>query len=176
MFVSKQLTKKMNKLILTFSLVVIFASACTIDPCMTKGQFVNSYEIFTDKVAEKHEDYSKSEWKKMDEQMDNFVEVCYKKYEEKLTDEEKKDFLIKYFTYKYNRHGRNVLRAIESDMREFQLEFDEQIEDLFDDPEQDLKDLFREVYGDDIEDAIDDFKEGIEDLSDKIKEWLEEGE
>lgn len=165
----------MNKIIFTFALIAIFASACTIDPCMTKGQFINGYETFTEKVSENHEDYSKKTWEEKDEQMDQFVDQCYQKFEEKLSDEEKKDFWVKYFKYKYDRHGRSVLKAIEADMREFEIEIDEQIEDLFDNPEEDLKDIFREVYGDDIEKALDDFKRGIEDISDKIKEWLEEG-
>ena len=165
----------MNKIILTFSLIAIFASACTIDPCLTKGQFVNGYETFTGKVAKNHEDYSKSDWEKKDEQMDKFVGECYEQHAEKLTSEEKKKFWIKYFKYKFDRHGRNVMRAIQSDMEEFDLELNEDLEDIFDDVDGDLEDIFKEVYGEDIEKALDDFKKGIEDFSDKIKEWLEEG-
>ena len=164
----------MQKIYLIPVLILILASSCTIDPCMTKGQFINGYETFTDKISDKHDDYSKSDWEEHDEQMDQFVDVCYKKFEEKLTDEEKKDFWIKYFKYKYDRHGRNVLKAIEKDVENFTIEMDKELTNLFDNPEQDLKELFKEVYGDDIEQAIDDFKRGIDDLTDKIKEWLKE--
>ncbi len=164
----------MNRIWMVFALIVIMASACTIDPCLTKGQFLNAYNNFTDKVSDAHEDFSKQEWEEKDEEMDHFVDQCYQKYEDKLSDEEKKDFWIKYFKYKYDRHGRSVLRAIEADMREFGLEIDEELDQLFDNPEEDLKDIFREVYGDDIEKALDDFKRGIEDISEKIKAWLEE--
>lgn len=164
----------MYKKFLFIAATLFVAASCTIDPCMTKGQFLNGYETFTDKISDKRQSYSSSDWEGHDEQMDQFVDVCYKKFEEKLTDEEKKDFWIKYFKYKYNRHGRNVLKAIEKDAEQFTLEMDEEISKLFDNPEQDLKDVFKEVYGDDIEKAIDDFKRGIDDLSEKIKEWLKE--
>ncbi|GLR18628.1 hypothetical protein GCM10007940_32440 [Portibacter lacus] len=142
---------------------------------MTKGQFVKGYETFTDKVSANHEDYSKADWKAKDDQMDNFVDQCYPKHESNLTDEEKKTFWIKYFKYKYDRHGRNVLKAIELDVKKFEIEMDQAMEDLFDDPDEDLEQIFKEVYGDDIEKALDDFQKGINDISNKIKEWLEEG-
>jgi len=141
---------------------------------MTKGQFMNAYASFTETVSENHESYSEEKWEDKDQEMDHFIEGCYQKYDEKFTDDEKKDFWIKYFKYKYDRHGRSVLRAIEADMRDFDLAIDEHIEDLFDNPEEDLKDIFREVYGDDLEKVIDEFQQGLDEFSKKLKEWLRE--
>ncbi len=75
----------MDKILLTLATILVLASSCTIDPCMTKGQFIKGYETFTDKVSDKHDDYSKSDWEGQDEQMDQFVDACYKKFEEKFT-------------------------------------------------------------------------------------------
>lgn len=155
-----------------FLVVTLLIGSCTIDPCMTKGQFIKGYEMFTDKVTENYKDYSKKEWAENDEKMAQFIDECYKKHEEQLTDDEKEDFWIKYFKYKFYRHGKNLLKAIESDVKEFSLEIDEELENLFDNPEEDIKKLLNELYGDDVKEALDDFVDGISELADKIKEWF----
>lgn len=164
----------MNKLFFAFALIALLASSCTIDPCLTKGQFLNGYNTFTEKVSKEHKDYSKSDWKEKDKQMDQFVGECYEKFSEKLTSEEKKKFWIKYFKYKFDRHGRSVIREIQRDMEEFELDLDDDLEEIFQDAGGEIEDIFKEVYGDDIEKALDEFKQGIEDFSNLIKEWLED--
>ena len=162
----------MNK-ILFFFLAIFLFNACTLDPCLTKGQFVNGFNTFTEKVSEDHKEFSIKDWEAKDLRMDEFVGSCYEKHEEKLTDDEKQDFWLKYFKYKYYRHGRKFLSAIEADVEEFSLDIEDELEDLFDNPEEDFKRILNELYGDDLEKAIDDFVDGIGDLADKIKEWLD---
>ena len=162
----------MNKL-LFFCLAIFLMNACTIDPCLTKGQFVNGYNTFSDKVSENYKEFSAKDWESKDLQMDQFISSCYEKHGQKLTDEEKQDFWLKYFKYKYYRHGRKFLSAIEADVKEFSLDIEDELEDLFDNPEEDFKKILTELYGDDLENAIDDFVKGIGDLADKLKEWLD---
>lgn len=162
----------MNKLFLFFAAALVF-NACTIDPCLTKGQFLKGYEMLTDKVAEDYKSISDKEWMENDEKMVQFIDECYKKHESKLTEDEKKDFWIKYFKYKFYRHGKNFLKAVETDVKDYSLDLEEELEDLFDNPEEDLKKILNELYGGDVKEVIDDFVEGINELADKLKEWLE---
>ena len=164
----------MNKLIVLSLGLIFLISSCTIDPCLTKGQFVRGYETMTSKVEKDYKGYTSKDWEKKDELMDKFIGECYEKHEEDLTSDEKKDIWINYFKYKFHRHGKNVLAAIEEDAKEFSLEIDEELEGLFDNPEEDVKRILSEIYGDDIDKAIDDFVKGIEDIAEKIKEWLEQ--
>lgn len=167
-------TSYMNKGIFIAILITLGISSCNIDPCFTKSFFIQQYEKTTEEVFDNYKDYSDKDWEKKDEKMDVFVGQCYEQNEEKMTDEEKKDFWINYFKYKYYRHGRKVLSAIEADAKEFSIEIDEELEDLFDNPEEDVKKILNELYGDDINKAIDDFVKGINDIADKLKEWLDE--
>ena len=159
-------------LVLTIGLLV--ASSCTINPCLTKGQFINGYNSFTDQVSEKYEDLSEKQWESRDKQMESFVNYCYKKHEEKLEADEKKSFWVKYFKYKFQRHGKDLFKAIESDAKEYSIEIENELENLFDNPEEDVKLILREMYGDDLNEAVDEFVKGIEDLADMFKKWLEE--
>lgn len=162
------------KKLFAFAIIALLAAACSVNPCFTKDQFVAGSQAFFNKVEKNHESYSEKEWKDKDATMDQFVSECYEKFSEKMTEDEKEDFWIDYFKYKYYRHGKNVLRAIELDIEKYALEIDAELEDLFDNPEKDIKKILNELYGDDLNEAIDDFVDGINDLAKKLKEWLDE--
>ncbi len=163
----------MHKLIIFCLTLAAIASSCTIDPCLTKGLFISGYQKFNEEVFEHYKNYSQKDWEAKDAKMDKFIDGCYKNFSNDLTSDEKKDFWIKYFKYKYYRHGRKVLSAIEDDANKFSLEIDEEIQVLFEDPEKDIKKILNEIYGDEIDKAIDDFVEGIKSIGDRIKEFLE---
>lgn len=149
-------------------------TSCNIDPCINKSFFIQQFESTTAEVFENHKSYNDKEWEKKDEKMDAYVGDCYVKFEEKLSSEEKKEFWVKYFKYKYYRHGKNVLKAIEEDAKTFSIEMDKELEELFDNPEQDVKLILRELYGEDLNETIDEFVKGIQNLGEKLKEWLNE--
>ncbi len=154
-------------------LVLLVVTSCSLDPCLTKGQYVNAYNTFHEKVSEEHTDFSRSDWREKDDQMDHFIEHCYKKYEDKLTDSEKKEIWVDYFKYKFHRHGRTFLSAIEDDVEEFSLNIEAELEDIFDNPEEDVELILKELYGDDVKEALDEFVDGIGTLAESIKEWID---
>lgn len=123
------------------------------------------------KDFEKNNDnYNASDWESKDKKVQNFVNNCYKELSSDMTSDEKVQFWTKYVKYMLVRHTKSAFKAIE-------IEDESSDVDIFDEisisiEEADLEKLLKEMYGDDLENAVDDVLKEINKWGDQLKNWL----
>lgn len=163
-----------NQLTLLLCIFCMTLFSCKPEPCLTKKGFLYSFENFIDKVDEDYKTYEAKDWDKKDERFSEFVGTCYEKFEDKLSEAEKKDFWMQYLNYKVKRYGKGFFSDLSTESAEVTQELEEQIKKVLENPEENIKSLIKEVYGDDVDEAIDNTIKEISKFGDRLKEWLDE--
>ena len=121
-------------------------------------------------LEKNHEKYSESDWESKDSKIEQFVNECYPELKMSLTGEEKMNFWTKYVKYMIIRHGSKALKEIEIADKSSDVDiYDEIIESVED---ADLELMLKEMYGEDIEEAVDEVLNQINNWGDKLKDWL----
>ena len=69
--------------------LVIALSAFLLTACESKDSYMNDFESFIEKVQEKSDSFTESDWKKADDQFSKFTGSSYEKYAAELSNEEK---------------------------------------------------------------------------------------
>ena len=154
-------------------LVLVFLlQSCSLDPCSSKRFFIYSHEKLIEGVKERADDFTEKDWERKEAKMDQMASECYPKHSAEMTNDERKNFWIDYIHFNIKRHGSNFWRELEKDSQEWPDEMGEDLGVVLDNPEQDLKKLLKEVYGEDLNNAIDEVLGEFEKLGNKLKEWL----
>jgi DNA-binding ferritin-like protein (Dps family) len=121
-------------------------------------------------LEKNHENYTEADWKSKDSKIEQFVNDCYPELKMSLTGEEKMNFWTKYVKYMIIRHGSGALKEIErADQASTVDIYDEIIESV---DEVDLQNMLKEMYGEDIEEAVDEVLNQINNWGEKLKNWL----
>lgn len=69
--------------------LVVALSAFLLTACESKDSYMNDFESFIEKVQEKSDSFTESDWKKADDQFSKFTGSSYEKYAAELSNEEK---------------------------------------------------------------------------------------
>ena len=154
-----------------FFLAVVFSN-CMVDECASKKLFVKNFDSFIEEVSENHKEYSEKDWEKKDEKLNKYMDECYEKHEEDLTDKEKKEFWAKTVRYYIKKYGFNFQKFLDGEDNEITERFQEELNKLQDFSSEDFQEIFREVFKDDLSDLIDNALEGLEDIGNQLKEEL----
>ncbi len=89
-------------LLLAISVSILFAG-CTFNECSSKKMFLKSFDNFIEDIKENHSDFTKEDWKVRDEKFKKLSEECFKKFEAKLTEEERKEYFKNAVGYTFYR-------------------------------------------------------------------------
>ena len=155
--------------VLTF-VMLLSVQSCNIDACINKSYFVATYNNFMKDLEKNHENYTEADWKSKDSKIEQFVNDCYPELKMSLTGEEKTNFWTKYVKYIIIRHGSGALTEIERADQASTIDiYDEIIESV---DEVDLQNMLKEMYGEDIEEAVDEVLNQINNWGEKLKNWL----
>jgi polyhydroxyalkanoate synthesis regulator phasin len=116
---------------------------------------------------------SNESWEKYDETFEHYVEECYEKFEEDLTEKEKKRFWIGSLKYYAARYGDGLLRELEKDDGEYAEKVKQNLEEIFEETGRKLEDFFdkNEV---EIEALVDQISNDVEAWAEKLKEIFED--
>lgn len=156
--------------LLILALSAILLSSCEVGPCINKNYFITTYDRFIKDFEEGHEKYTSADWESKEEKMSSFVNDCYSSFNEDLTPEEKLSFWTKYVEFMIIRHKGEALQEIESQDRKSEVEIYKEIKESI--GEVDFQKLFKEIYGDDLENAVDDVLKELNKWGDRLKDWL----
>lgn len=149
---------------------LLFLDSCKLDACINKTYFTSTYNSFMKDMQKNHETYSEADWKSKDEKVESYVNDCYPQLSMSMTGDEKINFWTKYVKYMFLRHGNKALKEIENQDKTSEVQIYEEILDSLE--EGDLEKMFKDMYGDDIEKAVDDVLNEINKWGDQLKDWL----
>ena len=165
----------MRKIIVLLIGIILLFGNCTFDECTSKTLYIVSFENFIDKVQNNYEDFTKEDWKKADAKFEKLTEECYDKFENKLTQRDKKKIVkygIKYSFYRIRSHIPLDFDINNDDVNNFLDNVDELV-----DKEKDVSKILDKIKNDkNFKKAAKDFKSGLENLGkgiDKLGKELE---
>ena len=165
----------MKKIIVLFLGVIFLFSNCTFDECTSKTLYIVSFENFIDKIQNHYDEYTKEDWEKADKKFEKLTEECYDKFEDKLTDRDKKKIVkygIKYSFYRIRSEFSISLNVDDDDVDNFLDNIDQVV-----DKEKDVTKILDKIKNDkNFKKAAKDFKSGLENLGkgiDKLGKQLE---
>ncbi|HEB61991.1 MAG TPA: hypothetical protein ENI82_02460 [Bacteroidetes bacterium] len=165
----------MKKVIVLFVGIIFLFSNCTFDECTSKTLYIVSFENFIDKVENNYDEFTSKDWEKADAKFEKLTEECYDKFENKLTDRDKKKIVkygIKYSFYRI-RSGLSLdLNIDNDDVDDFLDNIDKVV-----DNEKDVTKILDKIKNDkNFKKAAKDFKNGLKNLGkglDKLGKELE---
>jgi hypothetical protein len=156
------------RIFIALVLISIFLSSCDVLVCPDKDTYLKSIEEFdNDLKAKKNEDVSS-----LSNDFELLMTKCYAKYAPEMSITEKKEVWKKALTYEYFSNGKNLKSAIDTTLALFKNDKDLNAKLLIDNLSGDMKEVFKDLFGDDINKAIDDVMNDINVLGDKLKEML----
>jgi len=168
---------KLNTALLGLCIIgTLMTTSCQLDPCSSKRFFIYNHEKIIESVKERADEFTEKDWERKEAKMDQMARDCYPQYASEMSNEEKKDFWMNYLHFNIKRHGKNIFKELEKEAQTWPDEMEEDLSIVLEDPGTDLKNFKRDVYGNEIEKAIDDVLIGFEKVANEIKEWLNDGQ
>lgn len=165
----------MNKLaVLLFTSFLLSLISCGPDPCLTKDQFVESYEAFFDDAEKEIDQEDKSLIKSYEKRYVNLLDNCFHKYKDQLSRSERQDFWQSSVKFYLDKEGGifNIdfsEKGSEDPVREFIVE---ELEDMADSSSQDFGKLMESVLEDELPKLIDTVVDKVENVGEEIKASL----
>ena len=159
-------------LLLAFSSIIIF-SQCMLDECYSKKTFLKNYNTFIDDVSDNYKDFTEKDWKNSDEKLKKYIDECFDKHEDDLTEDEKAEVWAKSLKYYFKQYGFNIKKFLEEDSNELAQNFKKEFEKITNYSSEDFEKVFKEVFKDDLSSLIDSALEGLEEFGNQLKEELE---
>lgn len=147
-------------------ILVSIATACNMDVCNNKADFISHFSKFIDEVEHKSKDFSKDDWKETDLRFEKFKKECFEKFSDQLNSEEETEVLRN--TIKYS-----LLRAKGAITSNDELK---RFKDYFDENGKFKEDIDKIIDSKNIKNSKEDFKNAMEDFSkgmEKIGKGLE---
>ncbi|MDX1407139.1 MAG: DUF6565 domain-containing protein [Saprospiraceae bacterium] len=156
---------------LLLSLSVVAFAACQSNPCgLSKNKFLDNYEKFVDDVADLELSSDAKAWKKYDDRFEQFTDECYPRFEDKLSNREKRAFAGHTVEYMVNRYGVSFFRGLENDeeleedLREIGESIGRYAEKMGDEFSKAINDLVNEIDREALEEAVDKARDFFENL------------
>lgn len=160
--------KTMKSLNLFFCTIILglLATSCNKYPCMTKGQFVESYKTFF-KELDKKDDVPEEEVFADYNDYKSLVNDCYKKFEEELSLEEKQFFWKNSLVIVLKNYSPKIREVIKED-KEFRTYVFEQIEKTVKSSSSDIADSLIKALEDELPDLIENLSDEFENFGKKL--------
>lgn len=174
--------------ILTLLFISCFFISCEQDLCGDKEKFMENFRGFLDETRSAASDYDKADWTKVEAKFEQLTKDCYQAHKDEMTSREKRKFwkdAVKLMVIK----GTNDLgitinedeikdddgRSINIEATEEDLQYiADELEDVFKDTGEELKEVIDEFLKEDASKLIDKAMDGLEKIADELKESLKE--
>ncbi len=153
-----------------FGVLTLLLSSCQLDPCANKEKFLTTFDQFVEDISEVEEDITLEEWKDYDETFKKYLEECYVNHKEDLLTSEKKTFWANSIRYYYQRHGKSFFTELEDETDPLAKLMEQELEEVFNNPESAIIALVKEEFGEDISEGIDKVVDEIKKLGEELKE------
>ncbi len=151
----------MRKILLFATSVLILFTGCSFDECSSKKMFLKSFDKFVENVKDDHSDFTKEDWEIKDEEFKKLSEECYKKFESKLTDEERQQYFNNALQYTVHR----LKFEIPIDLSKLDIDNISQSLNLLGDKAQDFSKFLEKLENDeDFKKSLKNFEKGLENL------------
>ena len=162
----------MKPLLYLIFLIFVLCVSCKPNPCQTKDSFLTSYDTFISDVEEHAESLAEADWKDINEEYKQFIDVCYEQHKEEMNISEKVDFWKNTLSYStYHTGDREELETI---MDDIQVKLEEDLKNFTAESREEIEDYFRKEIAPELESAIDEILEGVEEFGEKMKDWLKD--
>lgn len=149
---------------------MVLLSSCEMNMCINKSYFISTYDRFIEDFEKNNKNYSQEDWNSKQDKMRSFVNDCYASFKDDMTAEERVSFWTKYVEFMIVRFRGDALEEIESEDRKSAVEIYEEVKEAI--GEADFEKIFKEIYGDDIENAVDEVLKELNKWGDQLKDWL----
>jgi hypothetical protein len=163
--------------ILLASILIVFASSCTINPCWTKWMYLNNYDSFMKKLEQKKDKLSEKEWEKMDERYEAFATTCKEKYWKEMTREEKDRIIennMKYLMLRVeSKFSGNLFKGLEKEINSFVKNIDKEKVDQNMNEIKKTWDSFKKKHAKDVEMAFTEMGQALEEIGKEVGESAE---
>ncbi len=151
----------MKKILLLATSVLILFTGCSFDECSSKKMFLKSFDKFVENVKDDYSDFTKEDWEIKDEKFKKFSEECYKKFESKLTGEEREQFFKNTLEYTLYR----VKFEIPINLSDLNINEISKSLNLIGDKAQDFSEFLEKLEKDeDFKKSLKNFQKGLESL------------
>ncbi len=161
----------MKKYLFTTIIGLLFLTSCEVNVCINKSYFISTYDRFIEDFEKGNNKYSTEDWNSKEEKIKSFVNDCYASFKEEMSAEERVSFWTKYVEFMIIRYKGEALSEIESQDRKSEVEIYKEIKESL--GEVNFEKLFKDIYGDDIEKAVDDVLKELNKWGDQLKDWLD---
>lgn len=162
---------------LLVSVLLVFATACSNDPCWAKWMYLNNYDSFMKKLEQKKDKLSEKEWQKMDERYETFATTCKEKYWEKMTREEKDRVIehnMKYLILRVeSKFSGKLFEGLEKEINSFVKNIDKEKIDQNMNEIKETWDSFKKNHARDVEKAFSEMGQALEDIGKEVGETAE---
>jgi len=148
----------------------LFLVSCQMDPCANKEKFLTNFDSFVEDISESEESISLEEWKKHDEKFKKYIEECYTNHKGDLLSSEKQSFWANSIRYYYERHGNSFFTELNDENDTLAKIMEEELSEVFNNPEEAIIALVKEEYGEDITKSIDKVVDEIKKLGEELKD------
>lgn len=155
-----------------FSLIVFFllaTTSCNIGTCgFNKDGFVKNSTTFFQEIKDKERAELDKNWESYDSKLESYVVECYDIYKSELNTEEKAEFWGGVVTYYLKRYRFNVVDALADENNATSVRILAELENE-EWEEQDLEEVFNDLFKEDFEKLIEDIKDDVMGWKDKFE-------
>ena len=152
-------------LLISFGLVII--TQCTVvQQCPDKESFIKTFDETISNMGDKRHVLTDQEWRDVDDDVKDLLDVCYMKYKEELSLSDKVDVIKNLMIYEVHRDIDDL------DLQSFDLK--DEVEALGTNGAREIERFVKEELGETLETTIDDVLKKINEIGEGIKEWLKE--
>ena len=154
-------------------LLVFQLTSCATGPCSSKTGFMESYQGFVSELKDKSDEISDDEWDRLDAEFQEYTKVCFKKFREDMSSDDKKEYWEQTASYYSEKYGDNLISALSENSDELSQLFDDEMKEVIKDVGKELKKVFDEDFKDDVKKAIDEMISGLGKLGEELKEGID---
>jgi len=167
------MTIKFDKILGLF-FILLFIVSCKQDPCLTKDQFLSSFDSFTNEFDKRSKDLTIDEKIEFESRYQEIVNNCYKKFKQKLTLKEKQAFWQASLNFYLKRYDGNIGKLLsDADNDPFRQYVKEEIEELIEISGSDFINSVAEIFEDELPKLIEDIKGSLERIGEDLIKLFE---
>ena len=167
----------MMKSLRTFIIIVFSVSlfsSCQKDACVTKNQFLDSYNAFIKEIEDSKEELSASDKEAFETRFQNIVENCYKKYKPELSLKEKQDFWKSSIKYYLAKEGDEINIKISKANDEFEEYVQNEIKEVIEESGTQFFGSLEKIVNENLPKLFEGFSNELEKFAKDLEDILED--
>lgn len=135
---------------------------------------MDSYDRFVEEIKAESADYTEQDWQIKSDRLKTFVDECYPRYKELMSNSEKVNFFVN--TIRVSFYQGKIDGSVDLNFDDFETDLSEEFNELAESSQQEIEKWIKEELGTTLERVVDEILDGVNKIGNEIKNWLDKKE